>query len=162
MYRKNETFSFNFNYVPSLLMHYSFFYIACSFILVPESLKNNEDALNKSSEKGTPIPNREEQDFETPKVPVADSQGDVITPSVYLRDEEDVPTKTQKDEEDVPTTSQIPATMRMKRIKNVPIVLRSPFLIQYSHLLEASDKLSQEEKDLKCILDYAIGEGDPS
>ena len=52
---------------------------------VPESLKNNDDALNKSSEKGTPIPNREEQDFETPKVPVADSQGDVITPSVYLR-----------------------------------------------------------------------------
>ncbi|KNA13826.1 hypothetical protein SOVF_113210 [Spinacia oleracea] len=52
---------------------------------VPESLKNNDDALNKSSEKGTPIPNREEQDFETPKVLEADSQGNVITPSVYLR-----------------------------------------------------------------------------
>ncbi|XP_056686376.1 uncharacterized protein [Spinacia oleracea] len=124
------------------------------------SEKEQQSPPKTDSEKGTPIPNREEQDFETPKVPVADSQGNVITPSVYLRDEEDVPTKTTKDEEDVPTTSQIPATM--KRIKNVPIVLRSPFLTQYSHLLEASDKLSQEDKDLKCILDYAIAEGDPS
>ncbi|KNA23778.1 hypothetical protein SOVF_022030, partial [Spinacia oleracea] len=115
----------------------------------PESVKLDMEDLNKGAEDGNPMsPNvrTEESEFKTPIA--AESQPEIVTPSMFLNDEED------------PDMVQVPEVI--KRKKNVPIKLRSPFLTQYSHLLIGTDDMDQQEIDMRCLLDYGFGEGPPS
>lgn len=63
-------------------------------------------------------------------------------------------------EEEDPDNVQVPKLV--KRKKNVPLKLLSPFLTQYSHLLVGEEQLNQKEKDMRCVLDYAFGKGSPT
>ncbi|XP_056698038.1 uncharacterized protein [Spinacia oleracea] len=126
------------------------------------------EGLIKGAEDGNPMSptvRTEESEFKTPTA--AESQTEMETPSIFLNtpsavysQPENAPTSMNIDEEEDPDNVQVPKLV--KRKKNVPLKLLSPFLTQYSHLLVGEEQLNQKEKDMRCVLDYAFGKGSPT
>ncbi|XP_021845182.1 uncharacterized protein [Spinacia oleracea] len=136
--------------------------------LKSESVRSDMEDLNKRAEDGNPISPSvitEESKFKTPTA--VESQTEMETPSMFLNTPSAVYSQTENvtpsmniNEEGDPDMVQVPALV--KRKKNIPIKLLSPFLTQYSHLLIGEDQLDQKEKDMRCLLNYAFGEGRPT